>query len=221
MRIISPNKIIGSLVYRTAQALDGNAAFMGALQATDANGAYVYPFVENILSDGKFHLWHYPGTHEEISASLLALSGLPNGERIKFPSILNFHPIDQRKDGRLNRIHFTLSIASWTLSQWTTEQREVSVFDPLLRPIYGEFMEQVINYPHFQLDYGIPPHSCIEIFTTGKNAQAVTDRYGEHIDAIELHSFYVDVVDICERDYEVVEYENSLVTQDINELLKI
>lgn len=220
MRMISPNKIMGSLVYRTAQALNDNADFMEALQAKDANGAYVYPFVENILSDGKFHLWHYPGTHEEISASLLALGGLPNGERIKFPSILNFHPIDQRKTGQVNTIHFTLAIAARTSSQWTTEQRETSVFDPLLRPIYGEFMEQVINYPHFRLDYGIPPHSCIEIFTTGKNAQAVTDRYGEHIDAIELHNFYVDVAEICDRDYRVIEYENSAVTQDINELLK-
>ena len=50
---VSPNTIIGSLVWRTREALNRNAAFLDALAG--------YYYAPNCLVDGKFGFWHFPG----------------------------------------------------------------------------------------------------------------------------------------------------------------
>ena len=49
--MISSNKIIGALVYRTREALDKNQKFKDSLMG--------YTFAPNFLFDGHFHLWHF------------------------------------------------------------------------------------------------------------------------------------------------------------------
>lgn len=211
--MISPNKLIGSLVYRTRAALNGNQAFKKELAQ--------YTYSPNCLVDDEFLFWHYPGTHNEISRNLLEIGKHVNGSRVKFPAILNFQAIRQEKSGEDVKLVYNLAIVGSVLSEWTTEQREVQVFDRLLRPIYVEFMSQIQKAGYFHLNYGNPPHTYYEIFTTG-NDERIMNRYGEFVDAIELHNLTLKLrVNLCKRDYARIETENALVTKDINNLLKL
>lgn len=212
--IVSPNKIIGSLVYRTRTALNKDERFKSALKD--------YAYSGNCLVDDKFLLWHYPGTGSEISRVLLKIGENPNGALLKFPAILNFQSIKQEKKEGKNLIYYNLAIVGSVAGEWTTEQREVQVFDKLLRPIYEEFMKQVKGCEYFQLNFGTPTHTYYEVFTTGDNSSELMNRYGDCIDAIELHNVILSLKPVlCERHLSVMENENNLVTEDINQLLNL
>jgi hypothetical protein len=66
--MISPIDIIGSVVYRTREALNKNTAFLEEIKS--------YKYYDMISDDGKVQLWHYPGTTEEISDKWLAMQDL-------------------------------------------------------------------------------------------------------------------------------------------------
>lgn len=210
--IVSPNKIIGSLVYRTREALCENSNFIENLRK--------YDYHKNFLIKGKMSLWHYPGTNNEISNALLDIGKHPKGVRLKFPSILNFQSIRQDKSSESVRISYNLAIVCIVRSEWTTEQREKQVFDCVLRPIYEEFINQINLCNYFQKDYGIPEHTYYEIFTTGGNSNEIANRYGDYIDAIELHNLSLRLNPrLCMRDFDVIEKENELVTSNIKNIL--
>lgn len=221
--IISPNKIVGSLVYRTKQALNHNREFMSRIAR--------YPYQDNCFANGEFNVWHYVGTPNEISRLLLDVSEDPNGSLIKFPCILDFKPNTEdyvRIDGiQFVRVNFKLAIAASSNSRWITEQREEVVFDPLLRPVYKEFMRQIVlakDIFHFDgiVTPGVnyPPHRKIEVYTTGDNQNVFVEWYGEVIDALEIHNLDLMVkTDLCARYRQEIEDQNSKVTESINQIL--
>lgn len=210
--MISPNAIMGMLVYRTREALNGNEAFIASL------GKYAY--YENCYVDGQFLFWHYPGTKNEISNALLTIGEHPNGARAKFPAMLNYQPVKQKKNGLSTTLYYNLAIAGSVLSDWTTEERDVQVFEPLLRPVYAEFIRQVTACGYFKMDYGYPAHNYYEVFTTGKNMTDLEAMYGDHIDAIELHSLELTLrSNLCAKDLARIADDNAKVTKDINKIL--
>lgn len=115
---VSPNTIIGSLVWRTREALNRNAAFLDALAG--------YYYAPNCLVDGKFGFWHFPGTQAEISAVLLKLGEAVNGSMLKFPAVLNFQSIRQQRKGDAVTLNYNLAIAGSVKSTWTTREREAN-----------------------------------------------------------------------------------------------
>ncbi len=157
--IISPNKIIGSLVYRTREALRNNQNFL--------DGLSIYDYNPNLFYEGEFSLWHYPGTQNEISNVFISLGENKDGSNLKYPSIFNINPIKQDKNGLNTTLHFNLCIVGPVLSEWLTQEREEQVFIPLLRPIYEEFINQIIKSGYFSLNFGAPAHKMYEVFTTG------------------------------------------------------
>ena len=157
---VSPNTIIGSLVWRTREALNRNAAFLDALAG--------YYYAPNCLVDGKFGFWHFPGTQAEISAVLLKLGEAVNGSMLKFPAVLNFQSIRQQRKGDAVTLNYNLAIAGSVKSTWTTREREAELFERVLRPVYDEFMRQAALSGYFLTDYGLPPHDYYEVFTTGQ-----------------------------------------------------
>lgn len=211
--IVSPNDIIGSLVYRTREALNKNKQFIDQLA-----GYYYSP---NCLINDKMNLWHFPGTHNEISNVLLKLGEAVNGSYLKFPAILNFHSIRQRIEGTEIEVHYNLAIVGSVKSTWTTQERESQLFRHLLRPIYEEFINQVNMYRYFNLGYGAPSHDYYEVFTTGGNSAQIKDMYGEYVDAIELHDLTIKIKPICMRDGVKILKENDLVTENVEELIKM
>lgn len=209
--IVSPNKIIGSLVYRTKMALNKDAGFVRNMLS--------YEYSQNVFVNNEFCFWHYPGTNNEISNVLLDIGKHPKGCYVKFPAIFNLHPIRQEKGDDII-LHYNLAIVCYVNSSWTTEQRESQVFDRVLRPIYQEFMNQIQLCNYFIKDYGIVPHTYYEIYTTGGNAGEILDLYGDYIDAIELHDLTLRLNQrLCKKDFQIMEEENKLVTSHVSELL--
>lgn len=209
--MISHNKIIGSLVYRTMEAMNNNQHFI--------DGIDLYPYAANCFTGDHFNFWHYAGPHNEIS-SILTLSGEHlNGGKVKFPSVLNFQTVRQSIDGIDREISYNLSFIARTEPNWTTGEREKYVFDPLLRPLVDEFIYQVNNYPYFRSGYGIG-FDYYEVFTYGKNQGVLTDAYGDYIDAIEIQNMKVAIDQLCNSDIDIINNEYAIVNQKIIETLK-
>ena len=210
--MISPNLLIGSSIYKTSENLSKNRSFM--------SNVVNYPFHEDCVIDGKLSLWHYPGTPNEIANTLTNISKDNDIDKlVKFPSFFTFHPIRQDINGSNRIIHFNLAITAKTHSKWTTRQREKYVFDTLLRPIYNEFIDVVSRSVYFKNLSGVPPHAMYENYTTGGKEGLLIERYGDNIDAIEIHNLALTVNPLlCERDFLAMEAENSKILQRFNDL---
>lgn len=212
--MISPNKIIGSLVYRTREAINKNWKVMEKI------GGYYY--CPNCLVDGHFWLWHYTGTNNEISNILLKIGTHPNGSYVKFPSFLSFQPVRQQKNGNDVTVNYNLAIVGSVNRNWTTEEREHQVFEKLLRPVYEEFMKQVQACKYFKKGYGMPAHTYYEIFTTGEASGEIIKRYGDCIDAIEIHNLILELnTNLCTSDLIQIERENDLASSGAINLLNL
>ena len=213
--IYSANKIVGALVFRTREALNANTAFISALSG--------YPYFNNCLFGGAFHLWHYPGTHNEISNVLGSIRG-ENAAKVKFPAILNFQQIRERVDGDTvndKTITLNLAISGLVHSEWLTEDRDRFFFELLVYPIYEEFIRQVRLSGFFQMPYSVPPHDAYNVYTTGEKGKALSDRYGDFIDAREIHGLSLRLRSgFCDRDYLKIVEQDFKVTENILNILK-
>lgn len=207
--MLSTNRLVGSLVYRTREALNANRVFMDNLEE--------YTYSGDCLYNGKFHLWHYPGTPPEISECVLEIGSKPQGARYKFPAVLNFLPVDQiTRAGSpgVKTISLNLAICASTQSDWLTEQREPQTFDLVLRPVYEELLRQICKCRYFVQGYGNPPHKALELFTRGSKEGVLVKFWGEHIDAIEIHGLQLTLNPrLCEKDLQQMEEENGLLSE--------
>lgn len=210
--IVSQIKIIGALIYRTREALNEDKSFIERLS--------LYEFAPNCIVDGKINLWHYPGTPNEISNALTKIGEHPAGGLLKFPSFFNYQTVKQFKAGKRVTINYNIAIVAPVVNEWLTEQRESEVFDRLLRPIYEEFIRQVVKSGWFNTELPYPSHNYYEVFTTGGNQGILLERYGVHIDAIELHNISLTLrTNLCEKDLKTIEEQNKLVTEGFKEIL--
>ncbi len=213
-RSISPQRIIGALAYRTMSALNGNAPFMARLAAE-------YPYASNCIVNGEFDLWHYFGTHYEISQTITSIAQDINGSLVKFPSFLTFLPVEQRVNGLDKTLIYDIAIAASTNSKWTSDQRETLVFETLLRPIYDEFMRQIVTSGWFLLPAGLPTHSKFECYTTGEYSGAILNRYSEYLDAIEIRGLQLPLkrADICEVEVRQMGEDGAIILSKAQQLL--
>ena len=202
---------MGSIVYRTREALNRNKTFL-----TGLNG---YRYADSCFLGDRFQLWHYPGTHSEISAVLRTLGTDTILSSQKFPGLLTYQNIRQDRSGLSVTIHYNLALVAPVLKDWSTETREVQAFDMVLRPMYREFLNQIILSGYFDMGYGTPQHAYYEVFTTGESGEKVMDQYGDYLDAVELHGLRLTLKDtLCKRHYLIIEDENKKVTENINTL---
>lgn len=201
--MISPIKVIGSLVYRTRESLRKDKKFLSGLKG--------YTYANSLISDN-INLWYYPGTHQEIKNVLLTLDKHKEGKKSKFPGLFNFMAVKQTIAGLNRSMVFNLAFVAPVNSEWTTEQREAEVFERVLRPIYQEFINQVIKSGYFKIGYGTPSHTYYEVYTTGNNGGELIKQYGDHIDAIELHNLQLILKDCYTPEIiEKIEKDNQLL----------
>ena len=207
--MISPNNLIGSLVYRTREALNKNNAFLEKIKA--------YRFYDLVSDGGKVQLWHYPGTPEEISDTFLQMQDIKSS-KYKYPAVFNYQNIRQQygvQQGCIN-LFFNIAFVVPTHKDWQTPTREKLVFDMILRDIYREFMNQIRRCRFIQTPMGDIPHDRYDVFTTGESADKALQRlYCDLIDAIQIINLRLKVLDICDRDLALIEEESNKVFDNI------
>ena len=213
---MTPNEIIGSLVYRTNSALNGNAKFLEAVRK--------YKYYHAVVNDGRLHLWHYPGTAQEISHVFQSLTkDSLMGSKLKFPAILNFQGVTVEHEFQqgITLMRYNLAIVAPVLSEWTTQFREAQVYKLVLKPIEDEFVRQINSFRHFQKNMGGLRYTSTYVPTTGHALNSTMKiLYGDFIDAIELQNLNVKVLQTCESMSEIIESESKKVTDEIKNLKK-
>lgn len=203
--MISANHIIGSIVYRTREALNNDKTFLDNFSK--------WVLMDNCTTNGRVNLWHYPGTMNEISDILLNLTKSQKGQRLKFPSVLNFQNVRQEM-GEEHILHYNLAIVAPVLVDWLTDERDAQTHELVLRPIYEEFMRQIKMSGYFNLSYGSPQHTCYEVYTTGESSGEMLERYGDSIDAIELHDLSLELKpSLCHSD--TIKHESNNVLKGL------
>lgn len=207
---ISPNEMIGSLVYRTQEALNQNKSFIENLKT--------YYFAQNCLINESFKLWHFPASKPEIENALTKITQNENEEYVKLPAILNFQSILQHKKGKDSTIIYNIAIAGSALKDWKTYDREKEIFNKILRPIHAELINQIITSGWFQLDYNSPAYDYYEVFTSNGNVAKI-GSYGECIDAIELCNLTLKCKELTLNQIENITTEYNLVTQNIENII--
>jgi hypothetical protein len=210
MRTVSANKIIGYLAYKTREELNKNIRFKEAVR--------VYSKWQTCFSGDYFNLWHYPGTDNEISGVFQKIDNkIQLGSKLKFPSILDYMPV--RQDVTNTRtIYYNLAIIAPVNGDWMTDKRDNEVFEPLLRWIYDEFINQ-IEKSGISLSYNPPKHTYYENFTTDDKEELLVKRYGAWIDAIEMHNLAINIKPLCDKHIQEIYEYDRLVFQDINNLI--
>lgn len=201
---------MGSFIYRTCQGLNKNQLFLETLQG--------YQYADSCLIDGKFRMRYYPGTYTEINEILNFLSKDPEQSQYKFPALFNFQSVQETYTGQEVYYRYTIALVGSVFHSWITEQREAQVFDLLLRPVYDEFMRQVMEYPYLDLGYGYPSHRKLDRFTTGEPVQkTMFGQYGDFIDAIEIHELVLKQRnDLCQKHIDIINQENDAVIRLTN-----
>ncbi len=211
------NEIMGSLIYRTSQALNKNQQFI--------DGIKEYYYWLSLINENKLHLWHFPGTMQEISQVFKVLGrDSINGSKLKFPAILSYQGIYQEHNFNpgVTLIRYNLAIVAPVLSEWTTQKRESQVYKLVLRPIEKELIRQIELSSFFQKPTGKYPYSSSYIPTTGNALNSIMRiQYGDFIDAIELPNFTLKALNnICTAKSNVITEESEKVTDEIKNLIK-
>lgn len=213
----SSNEIMGSLVYRTTQALNKNRKFINDIKK--------YRFWSSLVNDDNLHLWHFPGTQQEISQVFQSLGNDSIiGSKLKFPAILSFQGIYEEHEFTqgITLKRYNLAIVSPVLSEWTTQEREAQVYKLVLRPIEDELIRQIESCEYLQTPVGSFPYVSSYIPTTGKALNSIMKvQYGDFIDAIEFPNFSLKAInDICTAMSNRVIEESKKVTDEIKNIIK-
>jgi hypothetical protein len=216
--MVSANKIIGSLVYRTREALNKKPAFLaGAQSYLDALQEATGKGYALFAPDGKIQLWHYCGTAEEISDCFLKMQEAALS-RYKFPAVFNYQPVKEDfglKDG-ISAKTYNLAFVAPTNPNWGTPTREKEVRDKLLVHIYDEFMRQVQGSRYLLTPMSGVVHTSYWVPTTGERVTKVLDYlYSDFMDVIQTVNLRLQVRGtICSSDEDLLNRENNSVFQD-------
>jgi hypothetical protein len=185
---------VGSVLCNTISALNGNKAFLAHLEAE-------YPFADTCLYDGEFHLWYYPGTAQEIQTEVTK----QRDSKLKFPALFLYLPNHERMTEKNSSLTLNLAIVGATHStqsagrEWISEYRDRYVFQPLLNPVYEEFMRQ-LSFSKLFITGNKIPHSCYSVPTTGGYADDYT-AWGDFVDYIRLLNVELTVnPHLCDKD---------------------
>lgn len=218
--MVSHVDIIGALVFRTREAINVKNS-KNSENGFYANALRHYKY-HNILFDepNKLHLWHFPGTQQEITEFFNKVSKDPQAANKLFPCVLNFQSVEETwgtGNNGLVQIDLDLAIGCVVDVQWTTEQRNRTVHKYVLEPIFDEFMNQIRSCGWFQLDMSGIDMRRMKVFTTGTSThQALRTQYGWYFDTIQMTNLKLFLKPLeCEGDRERIEKESELVTDSI------
>lgn len=201
--MISANQLLGSLIYRTREALKKDKRFIKNLRSS--------PYGENYFLNGEFNIMYYPGTISEIKNILFDLDKSVAMRSHKYPAFFSYMSVEESFD-KYRTLTYNISIVGLTDKDWKTEQRELFVFDPVLRPIYETFINQIKTHQAV-VRYFESFYRKYEVFTTGSIAEKLIVEYPDWIDAIDLRNLTIRT-ELCDDRYsENVIQEYNLLRQ--------
>lgn len=200
--MVSHVKIMGALTYRAMKALREDKFFLRALPN--------YLYYPDCFYNNLFRITYFVGTEFELFQKLSEYNKTIPG--LKFPALCYFLNTDESVSGRDDTLFVNLAFVARTNKELLTQQRDIKVFDTLLRPMYHQFMREIDNSGWFLKDYGYPNHSKTEVFTTGKNQDGISERFTDYVDAIQVRNLsltyrycYNDrITSIIEREYNLL-----------------
>lgn len=151
-----------------------------------------YPLLSNEVKGcmtGVNFLWGHP---LEIANTLLEYTKHKDKKFEKFPLIALYTDINVQvgKYGDYDGVNLTIIIANATNQKLTSAQREVRNFIPILRPIYGYFIDELERSSVFSIQDPKQDmkHNMIERFFWGKEGiyNNTGNVFNDYIDAIEI-----------------------------------
>lgn len=172
--MITPiHEIIGDVVSATATALDKQVTYLW--------GDWAY--IADIL------------TRWNASAETAAL---------KYPCICLYSPYEERrqKAGGTLQSEATLELLFLvnTVKDYLNEERDSVSFEEVLRPIYAEFMGQIMKDSRIVKNYtGEPSHTYIENYRYGRLGVRASDNrpFADFLDVIEVKNLSLTFKEIC------------------------
>lgn len=109
----------------------------------------------------------------------------------KFPLVALFCPIKETKDSLdyYSKAKVSLLIACSSVKDWSNEQRQVTSFKNILRPIYSRLKDVLQEDSRFDWGYAdVIKHSYLENYSYG--------RYGAYTESGEAVSEPIDAINI-------------------------
>lgn len=146
---------------------------------------------ENVVEIKNPKLNYIFGSGQYIKDELDAYSKSEDASSGKFPLIALFCPIKETKDSKdyYSEAKVSLLIACSSNKDWSNEQRHVTSFKNILRPIYKRLLEVLLNDDRFDWGYKeIVKHNYLENYSYG--------RYGAYTESGEAVSEPIDAINI-------------------------
>ena len=151
------------------------------------NGGTFDNYVDSDKNGGPYYMY---GHRVEIANRLSQKTKDPSFSKKMFPLIaLKLDTIETIR-GDVNDFRLNIVIATYTDKNYTSDQRYINVFKPVLYPLYQQFLTQFKNSGQFFWDGDqlYPPHTKLDRPLFGKEDANgnVANLLNEPVDAIEI-----------------------------------
>ena len=131
------------------------------------------------------------GSAQYVKDKLDEYSKVPSTSERKFPLVVLFCPVTEKRDSLdyYSKVSLNILIACSSTKSWSNERRLYASFINILRPIYERLIEVVRNDGRFDIYYdSIVPHEYSENYSYG--------RYGAYTESGEEVSEPIDAINV-------------------------
>ncbi|NDV46252.1 hypothetical protein D0T49_04255 [Paludibacter sp. 221] len=149
-----------------------------------------------VLGEGG-KIFYYAGSQSEISD---ILTNTNKSAKFMYPAVFDIVPQKVSVSGFQREHSFSICIVNPVIPNSTSQEREKKTFSPLLRPIYEEFIAQIMKAEFLEiLSYGVPSHDYYDNYATSDDQDMILAKYNDVISAIEIHNLKLTVnTNLCD-----------------------
>ena len=152
---------------------------------------------DNLASESTLDIpavYFYAETWKELCDMLIVKgeSDLSKNMRFPFIALVGNDEYDINRDQSYPEVSCTIIIVTKSDPSWRSEQRVSVNYNPILYPIYTEFLEVVALSHYFQGPYNpYPAHKCIENYNLGEQGATGGTYYklNDNVDGLILTNF--------------------------------
>lgn len=188
----SVNSILQEVVQVTKQVLLNSESFVNKFDK--------YPFANNIrvANDGELALHFYPTTINEVKRQFAMLTNITGSQfKFKFPSILLVLDTPVVFGDEAPKAVVDISIVTQSNAEWPSYDRDLKVFEPVLRPIADEFLRQLAKSKNVTRPANGFKYTYIERYNTSVDLMKESVQlYGASVDAIELIQLQIPLTNL-------------------------